>query len=89
MELEHFGDAEVSREADNLGTAMHCLSPEAEAEGRVQRRRNAKEHWRALRFVCRGANRLLSEKSRQGQLRDNSCKRGGFNIKYSNNENIH
>jgi hypothetical protein len=48
MELEHFGDAEVSREADNLGTAMHCLSPEAEAEGRVQRRRNLKEHWRPL-----------------------------------------
>jgi hypothetical protein len=46
--FQHFGNAEVSREADNLGTAMHCLSPEAEAEGRVQRRRNLKEHWRPL-----------------------------------------
>ena len=44
----------------NIGTAMHCLSPEAEAEGRVQRRRNLKEHWRPR---LRRGNRLLSEKA--------------------------
>ena len=36
-----------------------------------------------------GRRWAVSEKIRQGHLRDNSCKRGGFNIKYSNNENIH